>query len=155
MRHLITLLILCLSVSAAGNTNSPSSLQSFSKQIRESFERKDSDWIVKHTDTNGVPAEIVSAHSQMLKWFFDYGKLEVASVDTFAFGDYRPSAAPGEFQGRKLRFIGKPTHWVVLKAQSPKSKPGEEAEARKDIKLEFAVIQKEGRWNLAGATYAD
>lgn len=78
MRRLITLLILCLSVSAAGNTNSPSSLQSFSKQIRESYERKDSDWIVKHTDTNGVPAEIVSAHSQMLKWFRRFHGAEVS-----------------------------------------------------------------------------
>jgi hypothetical protein len=78
MRHIITLLILCLSVSAAGNTNSPSSLQSFSKQIRESFERKDSDWIVKHTDTNGVPAEIVSAQSQMLKWFSRFHGAEVS-----------------------------------------------------------------------------
>ncbi len=143
------------SVAAAENTNSPSSLQSFSKQIRESYEKKNAEWILKHTDTNGVPAEIVSAQSQFLKSFFGFGNLEVASVETFAFGDDQPTSAPGEFQGRKVRIIGKPTHWVVLKAQSPKPKSGEESATKTEIKLEFAVFQKDGRWSFAGATYAN
>jgi hypothetical protein len=155
MRYLIAFLILCVASFAADNTNNASSLQGFSIQIRESYEKKDGDWILRQTDTNGVPAEIVSAQSQFLKFFYGFGNLEVVSVETFKFVDYKPTSAPGEFQGRKLRFIGKPTHWVVLKAQSPKTKSGEEGATKTEVKLEFAVLQKDGRWGFAGATYED
>jgi hypothetical protein len=155
MRYLITLLLLCVSVAVADSTKITPSLQEFSQQIRESYEKKDAEWILKHTDTNGVPAEITSAQSQFLKFFFGFGNLEVVSVETFEFAAYKPSAAPGEFQGRKLRFVGKPTHWVVLKAKSPKAESSGESASKNDIKLEFAVFQKNGRWSLAGATYAD
>ncbi len=155
MRYFITLLLLCVSAAAADSTNSTPSLQGFSKQIRESYEKKDGEWILKHTDTNGVPTEIISAQSQFLKSFFGFGNLEVVGVETFEFAAYKPTSAPGEFQGRKLRFIGKPTHWVVLKAQSPKPKDGGESASKTEIKLEFAVFQKNGRWSFAGATYAD
>ena len=155
MRYTILLLMLCLSAVAAENTNSTSSLSAFSKQIRESYEKKDGEWVLKHTDTNEVPAEIISAQGQFLKSFFGFGNLEVTSLETFHFSDYKPTAAPGEFQGRKLRFVGKPTNWVVLKAESPKPKPGQESPSKTQVKLEFAVFHKDGRWSIAGATYAD
>lgn len=103
----------------------------------------------RHTDTNGIPAEIVSAQQQLLKFLWGVGNLEVASVKVFQFGDYKPTAAPGEFQGRKLRFVGKPTHWIVLHAESAKAKPGEESASKTSVKLEFPVFQKGGRWWIA------
>ena len=152
MRYIILLLMFCFTAAAADSTNS---VTAFSKQIRESYEKKDGEWMLSHSDTNGVPAEIVSAQEQLLKSFWGFGNLEVTSVETFQFGDYKPTAAPGEFQGRKLRFIGKPTHWVVLRAESPKPKSGEESATKTQVKLEFPVFQKDGRWWIAGATYAD
>ena len=147
MRYVIFFLMLCVSAVAAESTNSPSSLDQFSAQMRESYLQKDAGWVLTHTDTNREPAEIYSAQVQILKAMWGGENLEVRSVETFQFDDYKSTAAPGEFQGRKLHFIEKPTHWIVLRAESPKSTSG--------IKLEFGVYQKDGRWRIAGATYED
>lgn len=152
MRYILLLLMLSFTAAAADSTNS---VAEFAKQVRESYEKKNGEWMLKHSDTNGVPAEIVSAREQLLKSFWGSGNLEVTSVETFQFEDYRPTAAPGVFQGRKLRFVGKPTHWVVLRTESPKPKSGEESASKAQVKLEFPVFQKDNHWWIAGATYAD
>ncbi len=113
--------MICFSAVAAENTNSPTSLQEFSKQARESYEKKDGDWILKHTDTNGVPAEIAAAQGEFLKSFWGSENLVLTSVETFRFDDYKPKTFPEEFHGRKLRFVGKPTHWIVLRTAPPQA----------------------------------
>ena len=155
MRYLILFLMLCLSARAAEKTDSINSLEGFSRLIRESYEKKDGAWMLKHSDTNGVPDEILAAQEQMFRAFWGIGGLEVTSVQTFRFDDYKPVAAPGEYQGRKLRFITKPTHWVVLKAQSPKLKDGKPNPVKTSVALEFPVIQQKGEWRIVGGTYAD
>lgn len=155
MRSIILFLMLCLSAVAADSRSNKTSLEEFSKQVRKSYEKKDGEWMVKQTETNGVPAEIIQGLSAFLKGWWGTGNLEVTNVETFRFGDYEAQSAPGQFQGRKLRFVGNPTHWIVLQAGSPKPKPGEQNAPKMEAKLECAVFQKDGHWRIAGATYAD
>lgn len=152
MRQIILLLILCFSGAAAERLDS---FSEFAKELRGSYEKKDGAWMLGKAEKDGVPVELVAAREQLMRSYWGVGNLKVTSVDTFAFGEYTPTGAPGEFQGRKLRFVGKPTHWVVLRAASPKAKAAEEGTINTQVKLEFAVFQKDGAWRIAGATYAD
>ncbi len=79
----------------------------------------------------------------------------LTSVETFRFDDYKPKTFPEEFHGRKLRFVGKPTHWIVLRTAPPKPKSGEESAPKMGVKVAFAVLQENGQWMIAGSTYAD
>ena len=137
------------SATAGEGTNSTATVQEFSEQIRQAYEKKDEDWIQKHTDTNEVPAEIVSESRQEMEWFFECDKLEVTSVEVLQFGDYTPKRpVPGEFKGRKLRFVAKPTHWVIVRGQC-RTPPNF------GWKAQIAVLQKDGHWSIAGFAYAD
>ncbi len=152
MRYIILLLVLCLPATAADST---SSVNASSKRIRESYEQKSDEWMLSHFDTNGVPAEIASFQEQVFKNFWRSGDLKVTSVKAIRLGDYKASAAPGTYFGRKLRYLGRPTHWIVLRAESPKPKLGEESAYKTQVKLELPVFQKDGRWWISGLTYAD
>jgi hypothetical protein len=148
MRYLVILLMLCLSATAGESTNSAGSLEQFSKQMRQSYEKKDDIWRLNHTDKTGMPSEIVAAVSQQMKEFFDSG-IEVTSVETFQFRDYTPKhPGPGEFQGRRLRYVGVPTHWIVLKGQGAKP-------IKFGWKHEIPVCRKNGHWSIVGVAYAD
>lgn len=152
MRYIILLLTLCFTAAAADSTNS---VAAFSKGIRESYEKKSDEWMLRHFDTNGVPAEIVAFQEQVFRDFWRSGDLKFTSVKTFRLGDYKPSAGPGTFFGRKLRYVGSPTHWIVLRAKSPKPKSGGESASKTQVTLELPVFQKDGRWWISGLTYAD
>ncbi len=67
MRYII-LFFICLSAIGAETTNKLSSLDSFAKQIRTSYEKKDGAWMLQSSYTNGVPAEILAANEKMFRW---------------------------------------------------------------------------------------
>lgn len=149
MRYII-LFFICLSAIGAETTNKLSSLDSFAKQIRTSYEKKDGAWMLQSSYTNGVPAEILAANEKMFRSFWGIGGLQVKSVQTFTASDYEAIASPGDLNGKALRHLPKPTHWVVLRAESPNG-----ANPKTTVELEFPVFQKDGQWKIVGATYAD
>jgi hypothetical protein len=156
MRYVILLLMLCLLSACRRETNSTVSLQEFSEQIRQHYAKKDWDWIQQHEDTNGMPAELVLAQWQERKEIHGSGNMEVKSVETLRFSDYTPKRPlPGEFQGRKLRYVGKPTHWIILKTMTTVNLGGSLTNYATQVDFRIPVLQKDGNWTIAGETYAD
>ena len=60
-------------------------------QRRQAYEKNDYEWLLKQSDANGVPAEILTAQQQMLKNFFATSQdMKVTSVETFNSANYKP-----------------------------------------------------------------
>ncbi|MBI1176952.1 hypothetical protein GC207_05880 [bacterium] len=131
------------------------SLSAFAEQLHAAYEKQDGKWMIQHSYTNGVPAEISTAQEQFFSNSWGAGELKVTSINTYRFGDYKPAAAPGTFGNKNLRFVIEPTHWIVLKAENGPAKKGEEDTIKIHTKMEFPVARVNNQWRIIGVTYAN
>lgn len=139
-------------ISNIGSAVESAELTRFAEEVKQSYEKRNSDWLLGRIDSNGVPNDVRSAQEAMIRAVWGNKKLHATSVEVLEFEKYKSSSAPGTFNSRKLRFISKPSHWVVLTAENEQA--GEGA-PKMNIKLEFPVVEKQGLWTIVGVTYQE
>ena len=98
--------------------------------------------------TEGMPDELKDLSRQIMS--FGSGKYKITRIEIYAFSEHKPRGDyPGTFQGRKLKWLFQPTHWIVLETTDPSPPEG----TSMSMKLSLPVGEHEGSWWIVGGTY--
>lgn len=126
-----------------------SSLKELSSKIEDALRTNQAKQIVDVLYLEGADPEVREAVSEMLDMMV-FSEMSQVEIETRAFADYHPASdLPGSMNGRPLKWLKEPSHWIIVKA-SNKDESGNGA----SLNLDLAAGQVEGKWYLIGSTYA-
>ena len=150
----VLLTVWCLH--AAETPTIDDSLKQFAREVGAARKRKDAGWMLQHYPKSKMPPAIYAGYEEALRMHFSDGDLVVKDVKVHTFDSYKPESGPlGKHEGRPLKYVFTPTHWVVLEVGSTLPTAGPVTGPAVSSKLEFPVAKVGGGWKVAGPTYAN
>ncbi len=106
--------------------------------------------LIKLLHMDGADEDLVKMWEGMISGV-DFSGFTKIDVQSHAFDEFEPDVdLPGEYFGRKLKWLVEPTHWIDAKL-SNKDADGNGM----GFNFTFAAGQVDGRWCLIGATYGE
>jgi hypothetical protein len=146
---IIAVLVSCFA--GYGAEKGAGSVEELVKVVRVSFEKRYPEMLLRHFYVKGSPAEVSAAITNSIRTIWGEGKWTATTVEAVRFAEYQSTTGvPGAFNGKKLEWLAPPTHWIVLKAEAPKDEA-----AKGNMKVEFAVAEREKEWWLLGVKYVE
>jgi hypothetical protein len=148
MRKYSIMLLLALAVvSARAETNVCSTVNALATAITNAYTKQDVPAMSSLMYKEGVPPEILAVTTN-IPWDFATGPLPVTNVQIKAFADYKPPMPlPGQYNGKALKWVPMPTHWIIVSQGKMKN------EIRTETQAQYPVAMKNGVWWIVGITY--
>lgn len=132
----------------------PHNLMRFSKTIQKYSGDNNANALIGLIELDGVPPELAEDMKRSIRSMLDSGRLETKSLKIAKFSDYNPtSGAPGKHNGIRLKWNKRPTHWIILNAFVARDDGNVDDQIKTSLKMEFAVVESNGRWVIVGPTY--
>lgn len=139
---LLAMLLMPMALSAA------ETLEELTSAVKKACENHDADGLSALCYREGQPEELTAFAKPIFQ--FTAGKKDLQiSVKSVAF-DQHKSELPGEFQGKPLEFLVKPTHWILIhKATAEGENP------KMEFNSTFAAAKVKDQWKLIGVRYKE
>ena len=126
--------------------------EALEQALKEAYESGDTKRTFSYFYIEGSPKEVQDVMKNLIGGFGS-GKLKIQKVEFIPFSDYFSitTEMPGRIDGKKLKWLLQPTHWVVLSAADLSKNP----DGLSDATLHYPVAQIQGAWWIVSATFAD
>jgi hypothetical protein len=87
---------------------------------------------------------------------FGAGKLKVKNINLVRFSDLGSDVElSGQVNGRKLKWLVQPTHWIVLEAEPPSDNQWSSNDIPlSHVQMRYAVAEIKGTWWFIGKTFS-
>lgn len=137
---------MALSFPCFGVDKGPISVEELASRLRHSYQQKNAADFLNNYYVEGTPKDLLSGITNSIAANWGQGKWVVESVRVIPFSEYKPTTAvPGEINGKKLKWLIPPSHWIILAAKMPKDDP-----LQGGIKIELAAVRHNDRWWVIG-----